>query len=265
MVKRVLLLGGCGGFGRAFAKQLNSQNIGRTSVDVSESADIVCDILSQPKVLVEALENHDVLLMCTAEPTTMATLKVLDDFELKDKLLVDICSVKTNVCQLAENTDKDCEYLSIYPMFGPDRQFAQQNMVVIEVRGETLSKAFQQLLGNMQVKLLEATAATHDQVTAMVQVLTHATLISFAQAQSQLQVPQALFDAMATPIFKSLDDTAQGLLGENPSLYHNIQTANPNGTLGRQALLEAAQQVVSVLGQEDVQQVVELFERLRRN
>ena len=74
MLEQVLILGGCGGFGRAFSKQLNRQNIVCTSVDVAKDADIVCDILSQPKVLVEALEKHDVLLMCTAEPTTMAAL-----------------------------------------------------------------------------------------------------------------------------------------------------------------------------------------------
>ena len=155
-------------------------------------------------------------------------------------------------------------YVSIHPMFGPDRGFVDQNLVFIDVLPGELNDTFRSLLESWQVRVLDADADTHDQVASMVQVLTHATLVSFAQAQSQLDVPQALFDAMTTPIFRALDETAQGMLHENPTLYHNIQTANPHGANAREALQAAVKTVVGAMGQELPEATKALFDKLAR-
>ena len=101
------------------------------------------------------------------------------------------------------------------------------------------------------------------------QVLTHATLLTFVQAQEQLQsqvgAPQDLINAMATPIYNDLVTVAQGMLKENPTLYHNIQTAGPWGEQVREALIESAQAIAQQVRADAPSDFSALFERLGRD
>lgn len=264
-IQSVALVGGCGGFGRAFASLFQASGIAVTIIDQYADADVVLDLTDADAALATHVAGHDLVLLCLAEDMAALALALLSAQDVPGVgLICDICSVKTNICQLAVQTPEAVAYVSIHPMFGPDRGFEDQNLVFIEVRDGPLVAHWRALLESWGVRVLDADADTHDRVTSMVQVLTHATLISFAQAQNQLQVPDDLFQAMTTPIFRSLDDTAQGLLAENPHLYHNIQTANPHGEQVRQMLAKAVQQVVNELGDADPERTAALFRQLLR-
>ncbi len=262
-IKSVGLLGGCGGFGRLFARQLGLSGVQVTTLDLDTTADVVLDVRKDTTALLEVLPGLDALLLCVPEDLALTVLETLAKAALNNILVVDICSVKSNICAAAENMPGHSEYVSIHPMFGPERPLPGQNLVMVPVRPGNHTQSLRRLFADWQLKIIDTDAATHDRVTSLVQVLAHATLISFAQAQAQVGVADNLLEAMATPIYRALSETAQGLLGENPYLYHNIQTANPNGAAARAALLAAVEQTVATLGQADAEEVVALFARLR--
>lgn len=226
-----------------------------------------CDLFVEPEALQRAVAEHDMLLLCVAEPVALRALEVLDDHVRSEQVVVDICSVKSNICAAAQRLCRGAQYLSIHPMFGPDRGFDGHNMVGMTLRDGPAVASAAELFRSWGAAWLDTDSETHDQVTSVVQVMTHATLALFAHAREDLtqrvNAPPALVQAMATPIFAELSRVAEGMLRENPSLYHNIQTANPNGELARASLAQAAGEVLQTMGADDVAEVVDLFERLR--
>ncbi|MEM7099107.1 MAG: prephenate dehydrogenase/arogenate dehydrogenase family protein [Pseudomonadota bacterium] len=265
-ISSVALLGGCGGFGRAFKKLFADSDITTTTIDVVADADVMVDMDAKPEHFVAAVSNHDLVLVCLPEAIALQALELIESHNPAGvELICDICSVKSNICGLVTSRSLQMGYVSIHPMFGPDRGFVGQNLVFIDVLPGALNNAWKDLLKSWHLQVLDADADTHDQVASMVQVLTHATLVSFAEAQSQLDVPEELFDAMTTPIFRALDETAQGMLHENPALYHNIQTANPHGSKAREALQSSVNTVIEAMGQEQPGATKALFNKLARD
>ncbi len=259
---QVGILGGCGGFGRVFAHLWGETGADVTTIDIDPGADVVCDLLKDAQPLIEVVSRFDLLMLCVPEHLALTALEVLDGSVSQELLIADICSVKQPIAARARERCLEAQYVSLHPMFGPDRGLRGNNLVFIELRGGDSSSLLRSNLESWGLNILDTDVETHDRVTSVVQVLAHATLLSFAAARNAMDAPEELVDAMATPTFSALENTARGLLSENPELYHNIQTANPNGDAARAALVSAVEEVVKVLGQEDAEEVRRLFLKL---
>ncbi len=263
-LESVFIIGGCGGFGRRFSEFFRVQNIPVVTADVVAGADLTLDVAEDPARVKEHL-GADLVLLCLDESNTLKVLTAISDYVAASTLVVDICSVKTKVCAAAEQYATAAQYLSLHPMFGPERDIQGSNAVVIPLRKGVQSDAFIALLSAWGLNILETTAEEHDAVTAMVQVVPHALLLGFGEMRASMQTSEALIQAFATPIFKDLDRVSQGLLQENPTLYHNIQTSNPNGDAARVALLEALTTTLETLSDSNPAATLALFERGRRS
>lgn len=262
-LEHAVIVGASGGFGRQFARRLSESGVRVTGVDRVPGSDVFCDITVDVSPLRRLLSDADALLLCVPEEIALAALAGLDAIVPPGVLLVDICSVKSNICAAAQRQCLDAEYVSLHPMFGPEREFVDSNAVWIPLRGGPRASAFKELLQSWQLALLECDADTHDRVTGLVQVFTHAVLCTFANARGQFDVDDALVSAFATPVFAELERVSMGLIAENPLLYHNIQTANPWGNEARDKLRHALDETLTILAGDDPQAMVELFERVR--
>lgn len=263
-IETALVFGGCGGFGKRFSRELLASEVAVTTVDVVAGADIVLDVTVDPQPLHEQLASSDLILLCLNESQTLKVLPVIADLVAADSLLADICSVKTKIAELVLTLNLTGEYVSLHPMFGPDRPIKGSNAVFVPLIARHLADSLRKMLESWQLNVIEADAAQHDAVTAMVQVVPHALLLSFAQMRSEMRLPEDLIQAFATPIFRDLDDVSQRLVGENPELYHNIQSSNPNARLARQELVNAVTRTVATLADEDPGLIKTLFERAYR-
>lgn len=266
-LQRAVVIGGCGGFGQAFTRNLVQSNVAVTTVDVQGEPDIVCDVAQNPAILQQVLETVDLVLLCLDEDNCVPVLNALHQQfanALDNTLIVDICSVKTRVAATAEAVCPLAEYVSLHPMFAPDRKWPGNNAVFVPIRVAERAAAFRKLLGTWGLNVLDADVATHDHVTSLVQVLTHAVLATFANARQRFDVSEELINAFATPVFRDLDKVSQGMVGENPRLYHNIQTANPKGEAARLKLQAALAETLEILGNKDPEAVEELFLRVKR-
>ena len=259
-LKSALIIGGCGGFGRRFTEEFLQSGLDVTTVDVTAGADYVFDVSLDPHALAELAAGKDLVLMCLDEAATLRVLPAVSEVLYDQTLLADICSVKTQVCEWVSSASLSCEYLSLHPMFGPQRPLLGNNVVVIPVNPGAKTAAFTALLQSWQLNVLEISAAEHDAVTAMVQIIPHALLTSFAKLRSEMTLSDDLIDAFATPIFRDLERVAMGLVSESPDLYHNIQTANPNGNAARSALSQAVSQALAALSDDNPEALRRLFE-----
>lgn len=264
-IDHALIIGGCGGFGRRFAASLREQGIKVTTVDTAQDADIVADVATHPEALSAALLSTQLVWLCLPEASAVAVLKALHLLVPADVLVVDICSVKTPVCKVAAQHCTQAEYVSLHPMFGPERDYQGNSAVFIPLRSGPLAQALRDLLQIWGLKVIDTDVDTHDRITSLVQVIPHALLISFAHMRSVMDVDDALVDAFATPIYRDLDQVSQGLVNENPALYHNIQNANPHGDAARKALLDALQSTLDTLTENEVEATRALFAKARRD
>lgn len=267
-ISKAVVFGGAGGFGRVFAERLSAAGIQATTVDNRPGADIEGDISADAARFAELVAEVDLVLLCLPQEAALNVLCALDGMA-RDALLVDICSVKTVVAQTAATVCLNCEYVSFHPMFGPDRVLEGSNGVFMPIRQGRRALEFRTLVSDWGVRLIDADVQTHDRVTSLVQVVTHAVLATFANVREQLrtegEINEALVEAFATPIFAELERVSQGMVHENPALYHNIQTANPWGDDVRKRLSQALTQTLEALSDEDVEATRALFARIAKN
>ncbi|NKB98652.1 MAG: prephenate dehydrogenase/arogenate dehydrogenase family protein [Pseudomonadales bacterium] len=265
LISSALVFGGCGGFGVAFTEQLTASGISVITVDREGEPDILVQDV-EPSALAEALAKVDLVLLCMPQAASVSVLQGLDG-RFEEGLVVDICSVKSEIAKVAESVCLESEYVSFHPMFGPDRGFKDSNGVVIPIRGGQRAEEFKSLLIEWHVRVIDTDVATHDRVTSLVQVVTHAVLASFANLRANIReagdIPEDIVDAFATPVFAELERVSQGMVRENPELYHNIQTANPWGDETRAMLTQAVSETLSILSEPDAEGVRSLFSRVR--
>lgn len=263
-----VVFGGAGGFGRVFAAQLLASGITVTTIDSQPGADLEGDICSDTSRFEKLLAGAELVMLCLPQDATIDVLKALDGLTL-DTLLVDICSVKSVVAQTAASVCRGCEYVSLHPMFGPDRPIKGSNGVFMPIRGGQRAAEFRSLVSGWGVQLIDTDVQTHDRVTSLVQVITHAVLATFANVREQLRsegaISEDLVDAFATPVFAELERVSQGMVRENAALYHNIQTANPWGDDVRARLDLALSQTLDALSDEDAEATRALFARIAKN
>lgn len=262
-IKQALIFGGSGGFGRAFAVQLSDRGIAVTTADVLPGSNIQADILHSIDPFAGAVADADLVLLCLPQDAALGVLEALDG-HVTDALVVDICSVKSVIVEAAVRRCTACEYVSFHPMFGPDRAFSGSNGVFIPVRDGPRGEAFRQWLVELGVQIIETDVVTHDRVTSLVQVVTHAVLATFANLREAYDLPEDMIQAFATPVFAELDRVSQSMVAEDAELYHNIQSANPWGGESRERLSLALEETLQTLGETDPAAMRALFARIRR-
>lgn len=263
LIETAFIFGGCGGFGKAFTRELRASGITVITSDRIPGAEVEGEISNDPEPFLEPLNQADLVLLCLPENAACEVLSALDGL-IRDKLIVDICSVKAVIAARAESSCVACEYVSFHPMFGPERDFAGSNGVFMPIREGRRGTALKALLKSWDVNVIDCDVSTHDRVTSLVQVATHALLATFANLRAQYDVPQDLVQAFATPVFAELDRVSQGMVAENPDLYHNIQTANPWGSEARDKLTDALHETLATMSAESPEATRALFERVRR-
>ena len=262
-LNQVVVIGGAGGFGRVFARAFEDSGAAVTTVDMHAGADIRSDLEHVSEDLRQHLSAADLIMMCVPEASALAILPRLAPL-IEHQLLVDICSVKTKIAAAASELTRG-EYVSLHPMFGPEKAFAGRNAVYIPVRDGPRAEAFRAQLKAWELNVIECDAATHDRITAMVQVTTHAVLATFAALRADADLDEALVQAFATPVFRELEMVSQGMVHENAELYHNIQTSNPNGPQARERLRKALEQTLAAFEAPSPQATREMFTRARRD
>lgn len=263
-IESVFIVGGSGGFGRRFAEFFRVQGSQVVTADSSDGSDLKVDVAADPQA-VSAQLRSDLVLLCVDEASALQILPAISSFVGAGTLVVDICSVKSKICELADHHCLDAEYMSLHPMFGPEREVQGSNAVVIAVRPGDRFSAFTALLSAWGLNVIMTTCEEHDRLTAMVQVVPHALLLSFAQMRTSMEVSEELIKAFATPIFTDLEKVSQGLVSENPLLYHNIQNSNPHAADARAALLTAVETTLATIADQDPQPMSDLFARAKRD
>ncbi|MBN1829001.1 MAG: prephenate dehydrogenase/arogenate dehydrogenase family protein, partial [Deltaproteobacteria bacterium] len=112
--------------------------------------------------------------------------------------------------------------------FGPsERSLNGQGIVFCPARIDRWASWPRDLFAGRGARIIEASAAQHDEIMSLVQALTHLSTMLTGLALAGSAYPRETLETFATPRFMERLEAVDRVFGENPRLYAEIVAANP--------------------------------------
>lgn len=244
--RRFLIVGGRGRMGTLFTRLLSKRG---HDVDVLERNDAID---------AARIATADVVMV--AVPMTLAEQMTTELAPMlrSDALLCDINSLKRKAC--AALAGSRGEALGMHPMFGPTvRSLLRQKIVLCRVRPGPMSEWLEAELGLMGADLVHADPAAHDEMMAVVQVLTHFGIMSMGAALAESGVALERTLSFMSPIYRLELAMVGRLFSQEPELYAEILMSNPAGDRVRTLFVDHAQRLAELARRRDREGFVAAF------
>lgn len=208
----------------------------------------------------EATEDADMVMICVPIKETPKVIEELSDSLKKDSILFDIASVKEDAVAKMEELNVKTELVSMHPLFGPGANTLEGKTIIsIPVNDGKRYQELKGLLSDLGAEIIEMEANEHDRLMAVIQSLTHFTLLTYLSALNSMKNSEKAKE-FQTPIFKKLLDLSKAFLQEDPKLCGDIQTENKYSSIARSSVLEACRSLDVALKAENVKVIREIFE-----
>src|SRR6478736_657185 len=156
----------------------------------------------------------------------------------------------------------EAEALSLNPMFAPALGFAGHPVASVVVRDGQRGRALCDLIEQWGARVVTVTADQHDRVAAAAQALTHAAVIAFGAALTELDVDIADLDRIAPPPHTALLSLLARIASGAPEVYWDVQAANPYAPAARRALSRGVSQLTGVVEDGTCEEFGDLLDRL---
>lgn len=250
---KVAIIGGLGGMGQIFARLFKELNNEVLIVD-----------RETPLRPAEAIKRAEVVLVSVPIDITSAVIAEIGPMLSEDQALMDLTSIKHEPMQsmLANTT---AEVVGTHPLFGPNVHSLQgQRIVLTPGRGERWLGWLRQILKARGLVTVETTPERHDELMAIVQVLTHYSTQVLGRTLEQLRVdlPETL--AFTSPIYRMELLLAARHFAQSSDLYAGISMTNARSEPVLKAFQQAAQEVAQLIQTGDQNGFGQLFEEVSR-
>ncbi len=265
-LRSAVVLGGSGAVGRMLAAELTGAGIRVTvadkTVSATGSATIAADARRPGPALHDVLAEADVVVMALPEDVACVAVAPVTAAMRHEALLVDTLSVKGGIVPMIEASTV-AEAVSVNPMFHPDLGLRGRPIVVVPVRKSLRARAFLDVLSASGAQLTELTSAEHDGLMAAAQVVTHAAILSVGASLRALGTNFATLCAVAPPPHLTMLALLARLCAGEPSVYHDIQAANPAAPAARQALVTSLTELDSLVADGTTAKFAQYLEDIR--
>jgi len=173
---------------------------------------------------IELAKKADIVIVSVPISETVNVIKEIRDYVKKESLLTDLTSVKT--IPLKEMKKAKSGILGMHPLFGPlAKSLKGQTIVFFPLKRNKWVNFLKSLFERNGATILEISPKTHDIQMAYIQSLIHFINISLGYFFLKEKFkPSSYF---LTPVFKLQSLVMGRVLGQNPSLYADIQMENP--------------------------------------
>jgi len=254
-IRRAAILGVNGFVGRLFARHLVESGRSVVGLDLHEapfSGDLGidytrCDATSLGSQGMRALVEADAALVCLPEEAALAALPGILQAAGSGVLLVDTLSVKQRVASLLACLRPKQEYLSINLMFSPKIGFQGQNVAVVNINEGPKAVEFLGMLADWGATAVPVGAEQHDRLAALIQVATHAALLSIGQVLCDWDYDIETAMGMATPPHRIILALLARICDAAPEVYWDIQQSNTFARDVRQSLTEKLAELSDVV------------------
>lgn len=202
----------------------------------------------------------DMVIISVPIEYTVDVIKEVAPFMKEGSVMVDVTSVKEEPAKtMSEVLPETIEYIPTHPIFGPRTTRLDNQVIVLtpDKKGQWYDKVYR-YLESKNMRIIETTAAKHDYMMSIVQVLTHFSFISTASAIEKLKVDLSETEDYESPIYNLMIDLIARIVAQNPYLTYNIQARNNNGPKIRNTFAEAVNELKDVINEKDEDKFVEI-------
>ncbi len=260
---KIGIIGGTRGLGRTIAWYLKDFDFdvtvtGRDAIVGKQvSEDLGIKYSDDNKKIVQ---NSDIVIVSVPISSTEPVIEELAPFMKEGALMMDVTSVKEGPSKkMQECLNDGVEFIPTHPVFGPRTTDLKGQIIVLTPieKGEWYPRVYK-FLEDKGMRIVETTAAHHDDMMGIVQVLTHFSYISTASAIEKLKVDIKDTENYESPIYNLMIDTIARIVSQNPYLTYSIQHENKRGEKIRQALFDSMSELKDALTREDEEEFVEI-------
>ena len=267
---KIAIIGGTRGLGKTLAWYLRDFNFdvtvtGRDAIvgkQVSEELGIKYSDNNK-----KIVQNSDIVIVSVPISSAESVIEELAPFMKEGSLMMDVTSVKEGPTQKMQECISDgVEFIPTHPVFGPRTTDLKGQIIVLTPmeKGEWYPRIYK-FLEDKGMRIVETTAAHHDDMMGIVQVLTHFSYISTASAIERLKVDIKDTENYESPIYNLMIDTIARIVSQNPHLTYSIQHENKRGDKIRQALFDSMSELKDALTKEDEDEFVDIALRATKH
>ncbi|MGH3722974.1 MAG: prephenate dehydrogenase/arogenate dehydrogenase family protein [Phycisphaerales bacterium] len=244
-IENGIVVGGAGAVGAMFAELLAAGGLRMTVVDLPGVANgargrpfevIEGDILESGPQLRAALGDADLVLLTVPENVACAAIPALASLVKPGALLVDTLSVKSAMVTAWASVDAEVEVVSLNPMFAPSLGAEGRPIAAVTLRDGPKVRALVKIIEDGGFRVVPMGPDEHDAITASVQAVTHAAILSFGMALREIDTDIEQLARVAPPPFQAMLALLARVAGGTSDVYWDIQMANPNAPEARKAL-----------------------------
>jgi prephenate dehydrogenase len=180
----------------------------------------------------------------------------------EDALLMDLTSLKrAPVKAMLESSVS--EVIGCHPLFGPQiDSIAGQRIVLCPARVKKWLPWLKDTLERNGALVVETTPENHDQMMAIVQGLNHFNTIMMGLVLSRTGVNISELMKFTTPIFKTKMEIIEKVSCQNPRLYAEIITMNPDVCQLIKSYEESVAELKSLIHQGDAVEIADIIAKL---
>jgi prephenate dehydrogenase len=211
------IIGGTGGMGKWFTDFLEREGypvlpLGRkTRVDIPTM-----------------VEKCQVVIVSVPISATCGVIERLGPLMKKESLLMDLTSLKVEPVKSMLKSSVS-EVIGLHPLFGPSAgSIAGHKIVLCPVRAKKWLGWLKDILIRNGADIIETTPERHDELMGFVQVLNHLNSIAMGMILTKSGVDLVELKRFATPMFDAKLAIIEKVFSNNPRLYAEVITLNPN-------------------------------------
>ncbi|MFL6449390.1 MAG: prephenate dehydrogenase dimerization domain-containing protein [Bryobacteraceae bacterium] len=223
---------------------------------------IECDVRLPSPALKSALRSSDCVCICLPEAATVDAVASVLPLMSNGSLWVDTVSVKSPLTLELQKRVGEYEILSINPMFAPALGWNKRSVAAVEICSGPKTRAFCALMASWGAQVENLTAIEHDQLTAAIQVATHAAILAFGHALIHLNFDITKAVRLATPPHRLLLTVLHRLASQNSDVYWDIQACHPLATVVRDKLADGIARLSRAPGADGQEQFRKLFDQI---
>lgn len=265
--RRALVIGGAGQMGRWFARFLDSQGFLVEIVDpaVAAGAGRSSEGFAQRSGIEDGALDHDLILVAAGIRASNEVMKQLALLQ-PPGVVIDVASIKAPLAEGHQALQAaGVAVASLHPMFGPAAVLlADRHVVVIDLGFPRATQLARQLFAATTAEVVEMSLAEHDRLMAEVLGLSHAVNIVFAAALAAGGQDEGRLDRISSATFNAQTRVTRAVVNENPHLYYEIQSFNPNSSEALERLASALERLRTAVREEDREAFAELMQAGRR-
>ncbi len=210
-----------------------------------------------------AAASADVVIISVPIRETRGVIEALGPRVRKDALLMDVTSIKIDPMN-AMLASTEASVVGTHPMFGPGvNTYQGQRVVICPGRGDAWLEWTRQMFSARGLVITEATAAHHDSMMAIVQVLHHFKTQVLGLALSRAGSPLEETLRFTSPAYLLETYVAGRHFAQSPELYGPIEMLNPDAQEVIGVFQQAAADLGNILAQQDQTAFDQMFADVR--